>query len=196
MQTSVRQMKQKVCLRNWLSQWDIPQGEQQHLNWLFLDPQLCSLQALTSTTFRHTNKLKVTATLFLFIPFLQLGATGKRVEPKQQSLWMNTAFSLDLMMESLPCLWLCTSWDSSLLSLFTACFAWQSGFRFLSFFPYLLDTSVLTSAQPTTCLRQEAQKRSPPSNYFVSFLNHLKQRVLMTFWLNTSLLLFLFHPRN
>lgn len=46
---------------------------------------------------------------------LTLKATSKRVGPKLQSLWINTAILLDLSMASLPCLWLCTSWDYSLL---------------------------------------------------------------------------------
>lgn len=143
MQTSVRQIKQREkvsCLRRRPAR-DTPWGQQQYQNCLFLNLQLSSLQALTSTTFRHTNKWKVTATLFLFIPFLTLGATGKRVGPKPQSLWLNTAILLDLTLATLPCLWLCTSWDYSLPPnmlnlppLFTACFAWQSGFRVLSFF--------------------------------------------------------------
>lgn len=65
---------------------------------------------------------------------------------------------------------------------------------FYPFFPYLVNTVHWPQPSQQLCLGQEAQKRSPHSNYFVSFVNHPKQWVLMTFWLNTSFLLFLFHP--
>lgn len=72
-QTSVRQIKQKGLgrpVRHRHAQWDMPQGQQQTQDCLFLTPQLSSLQAFTSTTFGHTNKWKVTAILFALIPLL------------------------------------------------------------------------------------------------------------------------------
>lgn len=98
---------------------------------------------------------------------LTLGATGKRVEPKHQSLWTNTAILLDLTLASLPYLWLCTSWDYSLPPnmlnlppLFTACFAWQSGFRFLSFFfhTYLTQCTGLSPANNSALAKKLRSK--------------------------------------
>lgn len=139
----------------------------------------------------------------LSFPSFNIGSTRQESWPKQQLLWTKTAILLDLMMARLLSLWLYVSQASCLLPgmlnlppLYSACYALNPPYRqdFILFLCTYLTWSTTLSPANEHCLGHEAQKRSPHSNYVVSFLNHLKQSVLRTFWLNTSFLPFLFCP--
>lgn len=74
--------------------------------------------------------------------------------------------------------------------LYTACYALNPLNRqvFILFLCSYLTWSTTFSPANKHCLGQEGWKRSPCSNYIVSFLNHFKQSVLRIFWPNTSFL--------